>query len=330
MSHIKRAKLEKTKGQATVELALIATFLILLLVGVADVARIFGEQLSVVRAAGVGARWAVLPASLQACSGFGSVATVVVEDLSSDVPAANILSIQSVASTDPDAVRVNVTYRHDFLFGIITGVPNTFSTGATMPGAVSTPGVCPTQTGSTPTPVATTTPLPPLPTNTSTPTQPTNTPVANTPTLTSTPTWTNIPNNTPSSTPTSTPTNTPSNTQTFTPTNTPTITPTSTPAARLVITQLIAMKPNGSGKPLDVKVTVTDGTVGQAGVTIAATADGTPISGWAYQGNGVYLLCNAGLFAGTSGDITVDVTASKTGYQDATASTTNSNGHLCP
>jgi hypothetical protein len=188
MFHLHSAQQKKVKGQATVELALIATFLVLLLVGVADVARIFSEQLSAVHSAGVGARWAVLPSSQQACSGFGSIPTVVVTDLRSDIPPANIVSVQTILSSNPDAVRVNVTYRHDFLFGIITGIPNTFSTGATMPGTVSTPGVCPTLIGGpSPTPAPTGTPLP-LPSSTAPLVLPTNTPPINPQSPTVTPT----------------------------------------------------------------------------------------------------------------------------------------------
>jgi TadE-like protein len=320
MFHSQPTQLKKKRGQATVELALIATFLVLLLVGVADVARIFSEQLSVVHAAGVGARWAVLPANQQNCSRFGNVATVVVADLSSDVPSSNIVSIETVIQTvvpsTPGAVRVNVTYRHDFLFGIIQGIPNTFSTGATMPGTVpTTPGTCP------PTPAGT-----PTTTPTNTPTwTPTNTPTR---TPTSPPTWT--PTVTPTNTPTWTPTNTPTWTPTNTPTWTPTVTPTNTPTAKLVITQLIAVKPNGNNKPLFIEVIITDGSVGQAGVTIAATANGTPLGGWSYQGNGIYTLCPAGNFSGSGGSVTVIVTASKAGYQNASATTTNGTGSSCP
>ena len=62
----------KKRGQATVELALGMIFLVLLLVGVADVARIFSEQLDVVHAAGVAARWKTLTGTQQYCSSHGN------------------------------------------------------------------------------------------------------------------------------------------------------------------------------------------------------------------------------------------------------------------
>src|SRR6187551_785815 len=74
-------------GQATVELALAATFLLLLLVGIADVARIFTEQQAVVHAAGIGARWMTVDPNGKACSGYGSsVEAIVREDIGNAVP----------------------------------------------------------------------------------------------------------------------------------------------------------------------------------------------------------------------------------------------------
>ena len=58
----------KKRGQATVELALGMIFLVLLLVGVADVARIYSEHLAVVDAAGVAARWSTLAPTQKGCT----------------------------------------------------------------------------------------------------------------------------------------------------------------------------------------------------------------------------------------------------------------------
>src|SRR5213076_1271577 len=80
-------------GQATVELALVGMLLVLLLAGIADVARIFSEHLAVVHAAGVGARWATLDKDYKACSGYTDVRTPVVQDLAQVVPASRILGI---------------------------------------------------------------------------------------------------------------------------------------------------------------------------------------------------------------------------------------------
>jgi cell division septation protein DedD len=101
---------------------------------------------------------------------------------------------------DPRSVRVEVTYSHQFLFGIINNVPNSFTAGATRPGNYDTAvGVCnatpiipPTHTPlptftstrtSTPLPTATRTPVLPTATRTATRTATaSNTPVPPTPT----------------------------------------------------------------------------------------------------------------------------------------------------
>jgi hypothetical protein len=168
------------------------TFLALLLAGIADVARIYSEHLAVVHAAAVGARWVTLDPNYKDCSGYTAVETPVVEDLAPAVRSANILNIQTIQGSSPSTVRVEVTYRHDFLFGLIKGVPSQFTGGATMPGTASAPG------GTCPSPGVTRTP-----TNTFTPGPPTNTPIP----PTATHTWT--PSNTPTRTPTNTATPTP-------------------------------------------------------------------------------------------------------------------------
>src|SRR5687767_9338271 len=128
------------KGQATVEMALVVVFLMLLLVGVADVARIYAGHLSVVQAAGVGARWATLNANQKACSAFqspASVQSVTLAAINGAVRNATVVVLPTPA-TDPRSVRVEVTYSHQFLFGIINNVPNSFTAGATRPGTYGT------------------------------------------------------------------------------------------------------------------------------------------------------------------------------------------------
>lgn len=156
-----RAPSKFRTGQATVELALVISFLALLLVGIADVARIYSEHLAVVHAAGVGARWLTLDPNYKACSGYTAVGTPVIEDLSSSIQAANILTITDSAQGNPVAVRVDITYRHDYLFGLVKGVPSVFTGGATMPGTITTTlGACPTPPQPPPTATPTNTPLP--------------------------------------------------------------------------------------------------------------------------------------------------------------------------
>ncbi len=138
----RKTKPGSKKGQATVELALIIVFLMLLLVGVADVARIYAGHLSVVQAAGVGARWATLTDNQRDCTGYTSAEEATLAALDGVVLNPTVVVLPTPA-TDPRSVRVQVNYTHDFLFGIITNVPNSFSTGATMPGNYGTDvGTC--------------------------------------------------------------------------------------------------------------------------------------------------------------------------------------------
>src|SRR4051812_49358051 len=58
------------KGQGTVELAIVALFILVpLLVGIADITRAYFEHLAVVDAANVGARWSTLNSNQQYCTG---------------------------------------------------------------------------------------------------------------------------------------------------------------------------------------------------------------------------------------------------------------------
>lgn len=218
---------KKKRGQATVELALALLFLVLLLVGVADVARIYSEQLDAVHAAGVAARWKTLTGLQQYCSARApssaeGIATVVARDLGQSLATeVTGITVETPVAAGAPAVTVKVTYHHEFLFGIIQGVSGSFVGASTMPGVPSEiqfdPN-CPAGVTPGPLPTSTNTPIP-----------------TNTPTITPTPT------NTPSYTPTNTPlaTNTPTNTPIFT--NTPTNTPNAqTQTAVAVATQTAA------------------------------------------------------------------------------------------
>src|SRR4051794_10712008 len=124
---------QRAAGQATFELAIIITFLAAVLVGIVDVARIYSEHLAVVHAAGVGARWATLDKDYKACSGYTDVRTPVVQDLAQAVPPSHIISVVTSTTSNPAAYRVDVTYHHDFLFGLVKNVSSDFTAGATMP-----------------------------------------------------------------------------------------------------------------------------------------------------------------------------------------------------
>jgi Flp pilus assembly protein TadG len=128
----------RARGQATVELAIIVPFLALLLVGIADVARIYSEQLAVVHAAGVGARWLTLPEDYQPCSRYNNVTEAIVADLNQAVRTDDIVVQTSVVYSPYTVTSVKITYRHDFLFGLIKNVPTTFTGAATWAGGPTT------------------------------------------------------------------------------------------------------------------------------------------------------------------------------------------------
>ncbi|HST06172.1 MAG TPA: TadE family protein [Chloroflexia bacterium] len=166
----------------------------------------------------------------------------------------------------------------------------------------------------------------------------TNTP-SNTPTITptKTPLLTNTPTRTPSRTSTPSRTPTPTITPTNTPTRTPTLTPTATATPIPLQVSILAYKPTGSGQPLDIQVRVTTlSGVAVNGATVSVSAsNGT--QGWsgtlAGTGSGYYSVCNAGSFNNNAYYISVNATASKTGYTTASGSLAHSsNGNLtgCP
>jgi len=150
----RKARAAKTRapGQATVELALIFSLLVLLVVGVADVARIYAGHLSVVHAAGVGARWATLTQAQRDQSAYADVRAVVVDDLGNSIPAAQLATMsvvtEQIAVSPSPQVRVTVIYEHAYLFGALqntsfmVGLPTSFTARATMPGTCS-PSICP-------------------------------------------------------------------------------------------------------------------------------------------------------------------------------------------
>lgn len=305
------------RGQATVELALAVTFLFFLLIGIADVARIFTEQQAIVHAAGVGARWMTVDPNGKSCSGYGTTVDAIVrEDIGNSVPQTNILSIVATTPTPPSAqmVSVRVTYRHSYLFGLISNVPSVFTGQATMPGTDTGPGTCPTSPTATRTPYYTPGPSP-------------------TRTITLTPTVTDTPSNTPTFT--LTPTNTATPTWTNTPTNTSTSTVTRTPTATPTIVCPYQVTVDGyknqGFNPLGVKVTVLDAIgrpmqgltvtiVGPGGATTPGTTDVTG-----------YVCISAGSFSGNT--VTFNYTVSGGPCSDVTGSQNSRNtppGFTCP
>jgi hypothetical protein len=158
-----------------VELAVVLMLLVLLLAGIADVARIFSEHLAVVNAAGVAARWSALEPTNKGCTypvPYSNETDVVLADLGSPL-ASQVTGVSVTAGGDPSSVTVNVTYTHTFVFGLIRNVPLSFTGSATMPGVITVPGTCYSVPVPTNTVVPTFTPAPtstPAPTVTPSPT----------------------------------------------------------------------------------------------------------------------------------------------------------------
>lgn len=204
------------RGQATIELAIVAIFILVpLLVGIADITRAYFEHLAVVDAANVGARWTTLSATQQYCTGYGAVATVVASSLGDTPVQIRSVSADVVQGTPGTMVQVTVSYSHTLIFGLVDAAI-VFTGSSAMPGTASTPmpcSCCPT-------------PLPsPTGTSTSTPTFTWTSTTTRTPTRTGTPTITNTPTITLTPTRTFTSTATPTRTRTSTPTLTPTCVP---------------------------------------------------------------------------------------------------------
>lgn len=160
----------------------------------------------------------------------------------------------------------------------------------------------------------------PGPTRTTAPTrtQTSTRTVTLTPTITRTPTITLTPTQTGTPTKTGTPTQTHTPTSTRTATSTRTPTQTFTPVPALFLGDLESWKLNGDDQTLDIKVTVRDA-VGDpvAGATVDAYASNGPDQWWGTMqdmGDGTYQACNVGEFDLVAENITISVTASKTGY----------------
>jgi len=95
--------------------------------------------------------------------------------------------------------------------------------------------------------------------------------------------------------------------------------------------EVSALKPNGNGRPLDIRARVFD----QAGSPVAgAYVDGTANGGGTWSGvladigSGNYEVCNVSSF--NSGSVNVTVNASKTGYAPGSVSGSSAQGDWCP
>src|SRR5688500_6412991 len=106
-SHIEAKVPTRTApGQATVELAVVLTLLVLLLAGIADVARIFSEHLAVVNAAGVAARWSALEPTNKGCSypvPYSNETDVVLADLGAPL-SSQVTGVSVTVGGDPASV----------------------------------------------------------------------------------------------------------------------------------------------------------------------------------------------------------------------------------
>lgn len=155
--YIRRPKIlsrtPKTRGQSTIELALVVTLVLVpLLIGVADIARAYYEHLAVAHAANVAARWQTLVDGQRACvrtyTGFNSVTDVARADLSTTMDPSRVLNVveSNVSQSNGSAVQVIITYQHNLLFGMFGNGSLTLKAQSQMPGRDDTTGVytCPT------------------------------------------------------------------------------------------------------------------------------------------------------------------------------------------
>ena len=353
----------RSRGQATVELAIVFVFLLLpVLIGIADLGRILSEQLAVVNAARVGARWVTLTGAQQNCTGYGAVATVVANDLANAHVQVQSVTIAASAPTTGPIVQINVAYSHRVLFGI--GGTANFQASAAMPGVPATPDAAatcpPVATVGTAVPSATATATltnTPVPTNTYTPT---NSPTAtntSTSTATNTPTITPIPptatrTNTLTATPSFTPSITPTTGPTFTPTRTPTVptptrtntsipptststttptitnTPTATPTSCPYIVTFTGFKQTGN-RPLNVSVTVTN-QQGQpvSGVNVTVISGSDSVTSATNAAGHICL--SPGSYGGASVNFTVSVAAGLCSPYGPVSGTSTTTPNGCP
>ncbi|HEX6607777.1 MAG TPA: TadE/TadG family type IV pilus assembly protein [Chloroflexia bacterium] len=133
------------RGSALLELALVLPFLAALLLGVADIARAYGEQVAIAEAAHQGARAWVLTGGNDATAVQAAIDNAINDpDLSGRITRLNICRDPSCAPDyTPGAVTVRITYRYNLLFGffddIVGGNQLVFSNSATMPLGVTGP-----------------------------------------------------------------------------------------------------------------------------------------------------------------------------------------------
>lgn len=134
----RRAPRGVRRGSALLELALVLPLLAALLLGVADIARAFGEQVAVAEAAHQGARsWAI--------TNGDSVAFNQAIDTALSDPDLISRAYERIATPDAAAGNVTVTinYRYNLLFGffddLVGGDQLILSNSATMPLGVTGP-----------------------------------------------------------------------------------------------------------------------------------------------------------------------------------------------
>lgn len=140
----RRAPRGVRRGSALLELALVLPFLAALLLGVADIARAYGEQVAIAEAAHQGARaWALTNGDSTAVQNAINNA-INDPDLSGRITRLNVCHDPSCAPDyTPGAVTVRVTYRYNLLFGFFDDIVGSnqlvLSNSATMPLGVTGP-----------------------------------------------------------------------------------------------------------------------------------------------------------------------------------------------
>jgi Flp pilus assembly protein TadG len=132
------------RGSALLELALVLPFLAGLLLGVADIARAYGEQVAIAEAAHQGARaWALTNGNATAVQTAINSA-INDPDLSGRIVRLNVCQDPSCAPDyTPGAVTLRITYRYNLLFGFFDDIVGSdqlvLSNSATMPLGVTSP-----------------------------------------------------------------------------------------------------------------------------------------------------------------------------------------------
>jgi|SwirhisoilCB3_FD_contig_51_4489349_length_601_multi_1_in_0_out_0_1 Flp pilus assembly protein TadG len=143
----RRASRGVRRGSALLELALVLPFLAALLLGVADIARAYGEQVAVAEAAHQGARaWALTNGNAPAVQ-TAIDSAINDPDLRGRITRLNICydppNPDCGSDYTPGAVSVRIIYRYNLLFGffddLVGGEQLTLSNSATMPLGVTGP-----------------------------------------------------------------------------------------------------------------------------------------------------------------------------------------------